>query len=552
MSEGSISAVAKSDGGIKCKLGEVITIKGDNVKVGIFNGWKYMIKIGSGSGEDIIRETISGKDLKEGFEFTPDEKYIHHASPYGDGRMCYIRAIGTNGEETREYKTFITLWGNLLPEFDLSVEIINSEVDAFGSHAVKGFSKVKATITPVEKKIGETVVSKLVAAQFTGGVFSKTFGYDAPEYSVEINPIETSGEVFVFANVMTEYGYQASENISFNVFNYNKPKLNFTEKPVRKDENGNEVIKVNSENKNKKFSLSFKGVITPCDMTDENGDRICTITEIKDTAIIKRIDGGEADILMTVKNVGDDGEREFEYSGLPDFGDSVGKGLETYKAYNLVIECSDTTGKDYKIIKRISTLGTAFHLKRGGNGASFGKYCENEQLVDSAWTVHSDEDVVAEKDICGATVTVKEGIRFRNEDEVTHDENYYYGVGTKENNIAKGNHTHGYITSDGRFFDEAGNALKSMILITDEEGRIIGTQKLSTNELAMAKEEQSIDAILGMKPSAKVASVGTPEAGLCYSNHIHPYSTEWKNDDDYKALREEISALYLTAQRLSS
>lgn len=551
MSSGRLSVVSKETNTPKCNLGETIIIKGDGIKTGVFNNWNYRIVLGSAIGETTLCEKISGSDLKKGFEHKLKADLYEHAYPYGDGRSCYIKAIGTKDGDVVEYTAYISIKGNLLPEFDLITEIINKKFPDFGTNAVKGFSKVTAKIIPHEEIIGETNITETAAAQFSGGVFSKTFSGAKDEYVIEKNPIDTAGEVYVFANVATTFGYQASKNTKIDVLNYFKPKMSFSVMPVRYDETTDEDIKkVTSGNKNMKFPIRFSGAVAPCRMLDKDGTQLCKITEIKEKAIIKRIDGSSAEIELTVSELNKDGSRSFEYSGKPNFGEFLGEGLEVYSAYNLEITCTDSTGKDYTMVKRISTLGTAFHLGKGGNKASFGKYAEKEKTVDSAWDIHSDENISADKNIGGKTLSTKEGIRFDSDEDIEPDETLYYGVGKGDSNFAKGSHTHGYITADGRFFDEAGNPLANMILITDDEGRIIGTEILSTEQLQMAKEENSIHAVLGMKPSAGTGSIGTPEAGMCYANHIHPYSTLWKEDPDYIALKEEVSSLYSLARTL--
>lgn len=551
MSDGRITVYSLESGTANCKLGETIVITGSNIKTGLFDSWRYSIFIGSGIGETLLISDQKGSKLKEGIEHRLDASLVEHAYPYGSGRSCYIRAVGTKGDETTEYRAFIFLYGDLLPKFDLSVTVDNGELADFGNNAVKGFSKVTAKITPGTVDVRGDIVSETAAAQFTGGIFSKTFSGNKEEYSVTLDPIETSGEVYVFANVASTLGYQKSESCKFNVLNYQKPRMSFDISPIRFDETtGEDILKVTKDNKNGRFSVRFAGKISPCSMKDENGIQICRIKEIESKAKLKRLDDGEAEIELDISDINENGERIFEYSGKPYFEGPDIEGLEVYKAYNLILTCRDSTGIEYTMVKRINTLGTAFHLGRGGNKASFGKYAEEDELVDSAWSIHSDEGITAEEEIRGKTISTKEGIKFCGEDDAVPDETLYYGVGTGEKNFAKGSHTHGYITADGRFFVDADNALKNMILITDKEGRIIGTEKLSTEQLAMAKEENITDADLGMKPSALVPTIGTPEAGMCYANHTHPYSTAWKDDKRFTELVNSVDALLDAVNKL--
>ncbi len=525
---------------LKCELGKAFNVKG-SVEKGIAYKYSYSIYIGSSEGEDLIKKGLSGADFDgEGIEVVLGEEYVKHAYPYGDGKMCYIKATGTRtrpiyGEETVEYITYFNLFGNLIPSFTLSVTKNNDGFADFGENAVKGFTSVTAKISNIALDYG-----RIAAVQFTGGVFSKEFTEAKDEYSVNIKPIETAGEIFVFANVLTTHGYQASATASFNVFDYAQPTLKMEYPPTRFyiDENGEkEEIKGSSDgDKEEHYPFEFKGEIKPCEMIAD-GEQICRIKNIEKTAKVKRVnDSVTADIELTV-----DGNT-VSFSGMPKFKDGT-EGTEIFSAYDIEITCKDSTERKYKLVYRLNTLGTAFHLKAGGKGAKFGGYATKDDCLESAWDIYGEKNIEAAETVKGQFFRVTNGIYFSDEDKK------YEGVGNTKNTLAQGDHAHGNIRNDGCLVID-GVPIRNAVLITGDSGEITYIKKLTTQHLAMADPSNIVDDILGMQAAGYEASVGTEEAGLCYANHVHPYSTLWKEDKVFTDLVDTVNNLYRTANLL--
>jgi hypothetical protein len=524
---------------LQCELGKAFYVKG-NVEKGAIYKFEYEIFIGSSVGETKIGGNFEGKNFDgDGIEVILKNEYAEHASPYG--RMCYIKAKGKRkrplqDEETVEYITYINLFGDLLPEFKLSIEIDNSGTDFDTDRAIKGFSKVTARISEIKAKYGATVAE----AEFTGGVFSKKFnvtqgGFDpnADSYEITLNPIENTGEIFVYASVLTSNGYRSSESISFKALDYASPYIE-VERAKRYYEEGGEKIYIESSSdgsKDLRYPIELSGEIVPCTMKDENGNQLCKIISIEKRATVTRVnDAKRAEIEIETEG------NSFSFSGTPYFGDKD-TGTQIFCAYNLEIKCKDSSGREYELIYRINTLGTAFHLRAGGNGAKFGGYATEDDLLESDWKIRGNAGLEIEGE---TSLKETKMTSFKLGDESAE----YTGVGTEENNLAKGNHCHGYIGSDGKLYDAAGIAQKKTVLVTDEDGKIVGIATLPTDFLLMATDDGVMQAV------QSVASVGSTEKGLCYADHVHPYSDLWKNDEEFKSLVSDVAELMETADKL--
>ena len=67
-------------------------------------------------------------------------------------------------------------------------------------------------------------------------------------------------------------------------------------------------------------------------------------------------------------------------------GSVLGAGaLSTTTSYNAKITVTDRLGKSASFQLVISTADVAFHIRKGGKGGAFGKYAEEDNLLDCAW-----------------------------------------------------------------------------------------------------------------------------------------------------------------------
>lgn len=521
---------------IKCTLGEPFTVTGE-VKKGILPAFTYELILGSAKGEITIKTSLSSEDFKKGIELKLENEFAEHAYPYGEGSMCYLKAVGVRepkigSKETVEYQIYIKLYGKLLPEFDFDITVDNGDYGDFENYAVKGFSSVTATVKNITNNFG----TKTQSVQILGGAFSMmeiSPSEEQTEFSQTKHPIENAGELFAAASVINNLNYGSSKTKTKKVYDYKTPTLEFLQEPTRYDDNGI-IDKPTTENKNQRHSVRFKGSIVPFKMKDGE-KQICKIRAIDNTnVIIKRLDDkAKATVTVTVTD-GENGEKIFEYDGMPVFGkDDIG--LEIYKAYDILIECTDSSLQKCSLKKRIKTLGTAFHLKKGGKAASFGKYAERDECLDSAWNIHSDKDVEADGDVSGQYFRIKNGIYFSDADGAES----FHGVGSGENNLSRGSHNHGNITSDGKIII-GGEIVSNAVLLVDENGVITAMQKLPTSRLEMEDITKASE-IMKVSGTPSVGGIATKK--LCYADHIHPYNSAWKQDQEFIDLVNGVNTL---------
>ena len=253
--------------------------------------------------------------------------------------------------------------------------------------------------------------------------------------------------------------------------------------------------------------------------------QLCSITKIDTKAQLIRINDLEtAEIELITEGSG------FSFAGVADFENGK-DGAEIFCAYELRVFCTDSSKREYTLAYRINTLGTAFHLKAGGRGAKFGGYATEDDLLESDWDIRGNGKLEIKDETSLQKTTVTKLC-------IGKDEIEYDGVGSKENNIAKGNHGHGFIGTDGKLYGADGKVQKKTVLVTDDEGNIVGAYRLTSDFLLMATDDGV------MKPAGEAASAGTAESGFCYADHIHPYSDLWKKDAEFDALVKRADAAY--------
>lgn len=81
-------------------------------------------------------------------------------------------------------------------------------------------------------------------------------------------------------------------------------------------------------------------------------------------------------------------------------GKVVGSGLIAIdRSYTATISVTDGLGRTASYSAVISTADATFNAKPGGKGFAFGKYAEKNNLLDSAWDIHSDGAIAADGDV---------------------------------------------------------------------------------------------------------------------------------------------------------
>ena len=73
------------------------------------------------------------------------------------------------------------------------------------------------------------------------------------------------------------------------------------------------------------------------------------------------------------------------YTALVPGETAVLPGFDTAVSYQVEVEALDALGESRTVVYTLSTESVAFHLRRGGLGAAFGKYAEKDGWLESAW-----------------------------------------------------------------------------------------------------------------------------------------------------------------------
>lgn len=101
------------------------------------------------------------------------------------------------------------------------------------------------------------------------------------------------------------------------------------------------------------------------------------------------------------------------WSGYTTATEAVVPGFLATHTYEVELSAVDTVGNVRAVVVTIPTAEAAFHLKRGGKGAAFGKYAEEDNALDLAW------DVIFE----GKQQQGEHAIRFANSEDAEHPHN---------------------------------------------------------------------------------------------------------------------------------
>lgn len=73
------------------------------------------------------------------------------------------------------------------------------------------------------------------------------------------------------------------------------------------------------------------------------------------------------------------------YTALDSQQINVLAGIAIDAAYEVEISAVDSVGESKTVVYAIPTAETAFHIREGGRGAAFGKYAEEDDMLDIAW-----------------------------------------------------------------------------------------------------------------------------------------------------------------------
>ena len=114
-------------------------------------------------------------------------------------------------------------------------------------------------------------------------------------------------------------------------------------------------------------------------------------------------DAWSEEILIRTDSVVQTGSTEFKAvitdGTVPDEnGVSVGK-FNTKTGYDIEIKVVDAVAGTHTRYEQLFCQETSFNIKPNGMGAAVGKYATKDKVLDSAWPIHSDENISATKNL---------------------------------------------------------------------------------------------------------------------------------------------------------
>lgn len=245
------------------------------------------------------------------------------------------------------------------PTVEVALTPVSSLGETFEDLFIQGYTKVKADFDGSEAKYGASVSSY---AMRTGGIT-----YGSPYESAIL---ATSGDVPVKCTVKDSRGYSTALTQNITVIPYSKPR----------------VVPYTGQ----------KGIV--CRRCTEDGTFSTSGTYL-------RIMAGRKYSTVTA-----DGEqknfcrlryryREESSDTFSDWAAIIGKANLETDEHDAVYECNldakttyiveigviDDIGRESSLTFSIPTDRYDFHMREGGDGAAFGKYAEEEDLLDIAW-----------------------------------------------------------------------------------------------------------------------------------------------------------------------
>ena len=559
-------------------IDKTMVLIGEVNRLNWLTSYKYDIYIGSGGTEFRVASGKTASEISDGIEIAIEKSgknnFAKIASP--TGQSCYIRAKGEANGKTAEYMTYISLKapGISMPKgFELKLEASNNfenGVTEFGNCAVKGFSSLKATLTDIDLNYDAHITrisfSSLLFKDITYGIDDE--GSTSQEQTaVSDSKVDVSGNYEVFCTVTNSFGYSVTEKAAIYVSNYGTPELVFDIEPYRTTDNKGTKLERKDVDKNRLYGLRTEFSVLPYPVTDKDGRPLNKIVSCEKVTLTDTLTGAEATLFTPLSGsfryeISQDGELTASYlsemtgetADTPVFVDKEGaeyNGLATFKSYKLKVTVTDTTGNRYTLSKTVKSMLTTFHLKRGGRGAKFGGYAEQDDVLESDWKIQGNDIIEAYADDTvkepGGKGTVK-GEFFVVGKQLKFGKETVTGIGKESGHLARGNHSHGLITADGTA--DTANA----VIISNGNKSLEAAKHLPTYNLTIENDPNKLMPCAGFTVSEtemetyiipgsaitvkanklilKPSSAGSSGEAV-RADHEHPYSREWMNDPIY-------------------
>ncbi len=245
------------------------------------------------------------------------------------------------------------------PDFSLSVSRVDNNVPAEWGEYVQGESQVNVAVSDIVTKQGAQNSScSITVGKLTASAVSKVFS------------LPDSGEINISVTVKDSRGLKKTKTEKITVLPYSPPSV-IIKSLKRCNQQGDADIYGTSALV--EYELSYSSV---------NGKNTCN-------GFCKRKSNNNA--LFT---------------------QSVSLGASPCVVFPGEIVISDTYAfsfgvedgiyfSDNQVLRYLSSSNIPFNIKRGGNGASFGKFAENDDCLSVGWNIQTDKSITSEGEING-------------------------------------------------------------------------------------------------------------------------------------------------------
>ncbi len=282
--------------------------------------------------------------------FTVPVSWVNEITNAKSGKISVVLTTykGTKkiGSKSYTLKLVIPSQSAYLPEFSLVTERIDNSVPATFEEYVKGISQIKLNIENLSLKYGATVASYNARVDtLSKSTLPATFD------------LVKSGEITVSVTLKDSRGFSVKKSTTISVADYSVPTI--TVKSLsRCDETGQKTT-----------SGTYILADLDAKYSSVNGKNVPRIT-YKHKKADTDIFSGEIEITDTT-------------CILPD-----GEFLNN-SSYTLAFKITDSITTDNEFFEReISSSAIPFNIRKGGKGASFGCYAENDNELTVAWDLN--------------------------------------------------------------------------------------------------------------------------------------------------------------------
>lgn len=324
-------------------LGSKVTFKVTAASTAFKHTLTY--KYGSATG------TIFSDKAAGTFTFTPPLSLAEQFKTAKSGTVTYTLTT-KNGSTTVGTQTYTSKWNipsSAAPTVSLgwaSIDPYNEGAAAAISAFVQGYSKAQVTFdaSKISLKYGASVSSyKIVCNGVTDSA--------SPYRTATLNGTSAS----ITCTATDSRGYTASETFDIVLLPYSKPTL--TDISLYRAKN--DVGEADSSG----TYIYAKAKLTYSDLDGQN--------ECQLLGYYRAQSGKYGEGIPLANNA----------------GNTLTAAALTTQTYVAKIVATDSLGNKVSYEATIPTDSVAFHIKEYGNGAAFGKYCEEDNLLDIAWDV---------------------------------------------------------------------------------------------------------------------------------------------------------------------